>query len=76
MFNRYDSRLFKFFHDLQRCVSIVDIVIRQLFAMQLFSRSECIQCRQWLAIERRFLMRILAITQILNFLISHGVALW
>lgn len=59
MLNGHNRRLFEFFDDLQRRIGIVDVVVGQLFAVQLLGSRQRILRSERLAVERRLLMRVL-----------------
>jgi hypothetical protein len=63
-----DGRLVELADDRQRGVGVVDVVVRQLLAVQLLRRRDVAGRRQRLAVERRPLVRVFAVAQVLHFL--------
>lgn len=67
MLNCNNGRLAEFLNDLERRISVINIIVGKLFAMKLFSCSNVASNRIRLAVERCTLMRIFSVAKILHF---------
>src|SRR5690606_9001819 len=67
VFDDHTGRFGKGLHALQRSVGVGHVVVRQFFALQLFGGGNRGFGRVGFYIERRFLMRVLAVTHVLRF---------
>ena len=75
MLDDHAGRLIESFHAFPGRVGIGDVVVRQLFALNLRIAGDAPLSRIALAIECRSLMRVFAVTQVLHFFELKGKAL-
>ena len=68
---RDDRRLIELAQEVERAVGVVDVVIRKLFAVELLRARERRRGRYRLAVERRALVRILAVAHLLRLVIGE-----
>ena len=66
MLQTHAERLVELAHDAQRGVGILNIVVRQLLAVELLGKSQRIGNLFLLAVESGRLVRVLAVTQRLH----------
>ena len=71
MLDRHDGGFVELFKKLYRAVGVVDVVVGQLFAVKLFGVYQRVLHGQRFAVNRRFLMRIFAVTHLLFFLVGE-----
>ena len=75
MLDRNDRRRVKLAQQFQRAVCVVDVVVGKLLAVQLPGRRERARDIAQVAIERRFLVRVLAVTHLLHLFKRDGQVL-